>query len=354
MQESIDELIIKTICSVQPYLAHIYRTNRPKEQEQEICFEILGFDIIIDQNLKPWLLEVNHTPSFSADSDLDYKIKFNLIKDALKLINVKRKNSKLKKMDAINEYEDKNLGQFRRIHPIPNSTLLYQSYMHSAKEIWDLWSQGKKNSLKNYRNSKVETILDQKLNSAPKKRPFSALFKVQKISSQNNQIPIPKTIASFRNNPQIRSRPASAVNHQTFIREESKRDPEKQTYISDKAFPMNKNLKLVREFLKPKNVGIVQEINSHDIWRNNNDNKFITYKTISSTKEFDDKKLQSNLNKNNGGVFMKKITQYPSEFYLSCAKPQPKNSQQISLRKVSLSYLNMNKNLKTMKDKTFF
>ena len=40
-----------------------------------MCFEIFGFDIIIDSELKPWLLEVNHTPSFTADTPLDIKIK---------------------------------------------------------------------------------------------------------------------------------------------------------------------------------------------------------------------------------------------------------------------------------------
>lgn len=59
-----------------------------------MCFEILGFDILIDSSLKPYLLEVNHTPSFTTDTPLDSFIKKNLIKDAITLMNisVKTKN----------------------------------------------------------------------------------------------------------------------------------------------------------------------------------------------------------------------------------------------------------------------
>ena len=28
------------------------------------CFEILGFDVMIDANLKPWIIEVNHLPRY--------------------------------------------------------------------------------------------------------------------------------------------------------------------------------------------------------------------------------------------------------------------------------------------------
>ncbi|KAJ3083400.1 Tubulin polyglutamylase ttll6 [Quaeritorhiza haematococci] len=52
------------------------------------CFEILGFDIFVDSKLKPWVLEVNHSPSFTCDSELDYEIKHGVITDALRLLNL--------------------------------------------------------------------------------------------------------------------------------------------------------------------------------------------------------------------------------------------------------------------------
>ena len=56
-----------------------------------MCFEILGFDIIIDHTYKPYLLEVNHTPSFTADTPLDALIKKNLIRDTITLMNINLK-----------------------------------------------------------------------------------------------------------------------------------------------------------------------------------------------------------------------------------------------------------------------
>jgi tubulin polyglutamylase TTLL6/13 len=53
-----------------------------------MCFHILGIDIMLDVDCKPFVLEVNHTPSFVTDTPLDRFIKFGLIKDTLNLMNV--------------------------------------------------------------------------------------------------------------------------------------------------------------------------------------------------------------------------------------------------------------------------
>jgi len=54
-----------------------------------MCFEVLGFDILLDENIRPWLLEVNHSPSFSADSPLDTTLKRGVIYEALLLLDKK-------------------------------------------------------------------------------------------------------------------------------------------------------------------------------------------------------------------------------------------------------------------------
>ncbi len=47
-----------------------------------MCFEILGFDILIDDTGKPFLLEVNHAPSLNSDTQFDIKNKTELLKQS--------------------------------------------------------------------------------------------------------------------------------------------------------------------------------------------------------------------------------------------------------------------------------
>ena len=57
-------------------------------KHKNVCFELYGFDILLDSKLKAWLLEVNISPSLSSSSPLDKKIKTMLICDTLNLIGV--------------------------------------------------------------------------------------------------------------------------------------------------------------------------------------------------------------------------------------------------------------------------
>jgi tubulin polyglutamylase TTLL6/13 len=56
-----------------------------------MCFQILGFDIMFDKDCKPYLLEVNNSPSFSTDSPLDEKVKGDLIRDTIRLLGLTKK-----------------------------------------------------------------------------------------------------------------------------------------------------------------------------------------------------------------------------------------------------------------------
>ncbi|XP_037046574.1 tubulin polyglutamylase ttll6-like [Bradysia coprophila] len=84
----IDEIVVKTVISALPVLKHNYSASFPRHDVMQACFEILGVDIIIDEHFKPWLLEVNHSPSFSTSEYVDRKVKSGLVRDTFNLLGV--------------------------------------------------------------------------------------------------------------------------------------------------------------------------------------------------------------------------------------------------------------------------
>lgn len=81
------DVIVKTLISVEPHI--VSNLNKCNSWNRTSCFELFGFDILIDQNLKPWVLEVNVLPSLSSSSPFDKTVKTMLICDVLTLIGVR-------------------------------------------------------------------------------------------------------------------------------------------------------------------------------------------------------------------------------------------------------------------------
>lgn len=77
--KKINDLIVKTVISVEHIVNNANEMFCPYPKSN--CFELFGFDVLVDVDMNPWLLEVNLTPALGCDSPLDQKIKANVISD---------------------------------------------------------------------------------------------------------------------------------------------------------------------------------------------------------------------------------------------------------------------------------
>lgn len=80
--EKIKDIVIKTIIASEPYVNSLLKMH---VRTPYSCHELFGFDIMLDKNLKPWILEVNISPSLHSNTALDVSIKGQMIRDLLNL-----------------------------------------------------------------------------------------------------------------------------------------------------------------------------------------------------------------------------------------------------------------------------
>jgi len=73
---SIIDLVVKSLVCVDDVIPH-----------QPNAFELYGYDVLIDATLKPWLVEVNGSPSLGVDSEMDLSTKTELLADTLALVD---------------------------------------------------------------------------------------------------------------------------------------------------------------------------------------------------------------------------------------------------------------------------
>lgn len=103
----INDVLLKTIiCGEHHVMAAIKKNGMHRTN----CFELFGFDILIDSDLKPWLLEVNLSPSLATDSPLDMTIKSTLLSDVFNLIGVRRFD---RKKESLNKIKHRMKGYYK-------------------------------------------------------------------------------------------------------------------------------------------------------------------------------------------------------------------------------------------------
>jgi tubulin polyglutamylase TTLL6/13 len=87
--KDIERLIVMTIISRMPYLKDGILALKRTTQHFE-CFQLLGFDVMLDQHCVPQLLEVNYRPSLAHDTPAGGALKSEMMIDTLWLMVASR------------------------------------------------------------------------------------------------------------------------------------------------------------------------------------------------------------------------------------------------------------------------
>ncbi len=75
----LQEIIVKSLYSVQKVVMN-----------DKHCFELYGYDIMIDDTLKPWLIEVNSNASLTSNTQADNEMKVKMLDDMLTVLDLER------------------------------------------------------------------------------------------------------------------------------------------------------------------------------------------------------------------------------------------------------------------------
>lgn len=100
LMKQIKDVAQKTIIALEPYLKNAYHCFISTNHTSPRSFQILGLDILVDETLNAWLLEVNANPSLNVYTDkelpngdieqtlseLDKFVKTALISDTIKVV----------------------------------------------------------------------------------------------------------------------------------------------------------------------------------------------------------------------------------------------------------------------------
>ena len=100
------DVILKTLACGDNYVLQAMKKN---QMYRNNCFEVFGFDILLDSDLKPWLVEVNLSPSLSPESPLDMTIKQNLLLNTWNMCGIKRFDRRKESLNKL-KFRAKNTG----------------------------------------------------------------------------------------------------------------------------------------------------------------------------------------------------------------------------------------------------
>lgn len=134
----IRDVIIKSLISIEPHVVNKFNSF---SKHKNTCFEVYGFDVILDAKLKAWILEVNVCPSFSSSSFLDKKVKTMMLTDAFNCIGIRPYNRKKLEKEEEKLIKSRLLGMNKSKEPNKNKGPTHKEEIKTFKDQLENWAQ---------------------------------------------------------------------------------------------------------------------------------------------------------------------------------------------------------------------
>ena len=152
LYSEVGDIFIKMMITVrEKIIDNIEKTNL----QYSNFYHLIGFDIILDENLKPYLLETNRRCGFRNDNDAEKYYTYNIIADTLNIIGLRPKDLNFvsenkNKEDLIKENVEESLceldrprGGYKLIFPLKDNVDKYKKFFgeNISEEDQELWKR---------------------------------------------------------------------------------------------------------------------------------------------------------------------------------------------------------------------
>ena len=139
LYDEIGDIFIKIVFSVRKKIIDKINSNNLSSSN---FYHVIGFDIIYDENMKPYLLETNRKCGLRDDNDAEKYYTHNIVADTINLIGIRIMNKKNKSLIGNKKYKDNleemledNLceldrprGGYKLIFPLKNNIEKYKKF----------------------------------------------------------------------------------------------------------------------------------------------------------------------------------------------------------------------------------
>jgi tubulin polyglutamylase TTLL4 len=147
----IKDVIVKTVIMAESFVVSAMARGGVS---RKACFEVFGFDVLLDDKLKPWLMEVNVGPSVASSSPLDKVIKGSMTTDMFDLLGLPLTDLKQMSSEAKAQQDDKQkrTGEVKR----PGSVRVARPGSVRSRTLPTRSKSEKKPALSSYGNGKED------------------------------------------------------------------------------------------------------------------------------------------------------------------------------------------------------